>query len=59
MKKYNFLKTSMAIAIMFIVGACNKNADKNIMQTDDHPKAVTEAIMSDTDANPDEQSTTT
>lgn len=59
MKKYNFLKTSMAIAIMFIVGACNKNADKNIMQTDDHPKAVSEAMMSENGANPDEQSITT
>ncbi|MGH2649558.1 MAG: lactonase family protein [Ginsengibacter sp.] len=59
MKKYNFLKTSMTIAIMFIVGACNKNADKNIMQTDDHPKTVTEAMMSENGANPDEQSITT
>lgn len=55
MKTINFLKTSMAIAIMFGIGACSKNGDKNIAQQD-HPKIITEEMMSENGANPDEAS---
>ncbi len=47
----------MAIAIMFAVASCNKNADKNIIQPD-HPKVVTQEMMSEGGANPDEASIT-
>ena len=53
MKKFNFLKTSMAIAIMFFISSCNKSMDKNISQTD-HPQTITEDMMSENGANPDE-----
>jgi 6-phosphogluconolactonase (cycloisomerase 2 family) len=55
MKKINFIRVSMAIAVMFLIGSCKKNADKNFMQ-DDHPRAITEEMMSENGANPDEES---
>ncbi len=55
MKKINFFKTSIAIAIMLTVGACSKNSDKNITQQD-HPKVVTTEMMAENGANPDEAS---
>lgn len=58
MKKNNFLKASMAVAIMFFAGSCSKNADKDITQNDNHPKTVTQEMMSENGANPDEQSVT-
>lgn len=54
MKKINFLKLSMAIAIVFAIGSCNKNADKGTSQAS-QPKAVTEEMISESGANPDEQ----
>ncbi len=44
----------MAVAVMFLAGSCKKNADKNFIQ-DDHPKVVTEEMMSENGANPDEE----
>ena len=55
MKKINFFKTSIAIALMLTVGACSKNSDKNITQQD-HPKVVTTEMMAENGANPDEAS---
>ena len=52
MKMKNFLKTSIAIAVMFIVGSCNKT--NNSVTQPDKPKTVTEEMMSENGANPDE-----
>src|SRR5260221_10141193 len=57
MKKINFLNTSMAIGILFSLGACNKNAEKNISQPD-QPKGTLEEMISEKGANPDEVSIT-
>ncbi len=55
MKKISFLKVSMAIAIMLTASACSKNGDKNITQPE-HPQVITEEMMSENGANPDEAS---
>jgi 6-phosphogluconolactonase (cycloisomerase 2 family) len=57
MKTINFFKVSMALAVLFTIGACNKNNDTNIKQAD-HPKQVTEEMMSEQGLNPDEISIT-
>ena len=51
MKKINFLKASIAIAIMLTFGSCNKNGDKSIIQPG-QPKTVTEEIMSEKGSQP-------
>jgi len=53
MKKFNFLKTSMVVAIAFTIGSCNKKTDTNLTQPA-NPTSVTEAMMSENGANPDE-----
>ncbi len=53
MKKISFLKTSMVVAIALTMGACSKNGDKSITEQD-HPKIVTEEMMAENGANPDE-----
>ncbi|MEO8765958.1 MAG: beta-propeller fold lactonase family protein [Ginsengibacter sp.] len=53
MKKINLFKVSMVAVIMFGVVSCNKNADKNMNQAA-QPKTVTEDMMSENGANPDE-----
>ncbi len=56
MKKNNYFKVSLVFAIIFIATSCSKNADKNFTQTNSNPKTVTEEMMSESGANPDEQS---
>lgn len=53
MKKFNFLKTSMVIAIAFTIGSCNKKTETNLAQPA-NPASTTEAMMSENGANPDE-----
>ncbi len=53
MKKINLLKASMAFAILFAFGSCNKNADKSINSLN-QSKVVTEEMMSEKGNNPDE-----
>ncbi len=53
MKKVNFLKMSMAMAIMLTMGACNKNADKSFAKSD-QVGVSTEKMISENGANPDE-----
>ncbi|MEO6639517.1 MAG: beta-propeller fold lactonase family protein [Ginsengibacter sp.] len=53
MKKINFLKTSLAAIIMLAASSCSKNADKSVTQTA-QPKVLTEQMMSENGANPDE-----
>lgn len=53
MKKINLLKASMAFAILFAFGSCNKNADKSINSLN-QLKVVTEEMMSEKGTNPDE-----
>jgi 6-phosphogluconolactonase (cycloisomerase 2 family) len=55
MQKFNLQRTLMAIAIMFTVASCNKNQDKMI-STDANPANLTESMMSENGANPDEAS---
>lgn len=55
MKTINFLKTSMAVAIIFIISSCNKNEDHSLSSAVQQ-KAVTEELMSENGANPDEVS---
>ncbi|MEP7252882.1 MAG: hypothetical protein ABI683_10905, partial [Ginsengibacter sp.] len=56
MKKMNLLKMSVAIAILLATG-CNKNGDKNITEPQ-HPQVLTEEMMSESGANPDETAVT-
>ena len=53
MKKFNFFKTSLAIAIAFTIGSCNKKTETNLTQPA-NPTSATEAMMSENGANPDE-----
>jgi 6-phosphogluconolactonase len=53
MKKLNFCKASLALAVVLMMGSCNKNQEKNVAQTD-HPTTVTADMMSENGANPDE-----
>ncbi|MDQ6762089.1 MAG: lactonase family protein [Bacteroidota bacterium] len=53
MKKITFLKTSLAAIIMLTISSCSKNADKSLTQTT-QPKVLTEQMMSENGANPDE-----
>ncbi len=53
MKKVNFLKASLVVAIMLTAGACSKTGEKSISQQD-HPKAVIKEMMAENGANPDE-----
>jgi 6-phosphogluconolactonase len=55
MKTTSFIKASIGLAILFTVGACNKNADINVEQAE-HPAALTEEMMLEKGANPDEAS---
>ena len=57
MKTTKFFKLSVALVILFTIGACNKNGETNIKQTD-QPKQVTEEMMSEQGLNPDEVSIT-
>lgn len=52
MKKINVLKMSAAVAVLFAIG-CNKNSDKG-MSEPQHPQVVSEEMMSENGANPDE-----
>lgn len=56
MKKMNLLKMSVAIAILLATG-CNKNGDKNITEPQ-HSQILTEEMMSENGANPDETAVT-
>ena len=58
MKKINLHGTIMAIAITFAVASCNKTQDKMVQQ-DAHPANVTNNMIAENGANPDEASITT
>lgn len=55
MKKYNSRLSVIATAIMLLVTSCNKNQDK-MVPADTHPASLTETMMSENGANPDEAS---
>ena len=52
MKQTNLLKTSLAAALLFTIVSCNKNNDRSFVQ--DKPEAVSEEMMLEKGANPDE-----
>ncbi|MEO6838305.1 MAG: beta-propeller fold lactonase family protein [Ginsengibacter sp.] len=58
MKKNNLQRTLLAIAITFAVASCNKTQDKMVQQ-DAHPANVTNDMIAENGANPDEASITT
>jgi len=53
MKKINFFKASLTLAVVFMISSCNKNQEKSSTQAD-HPSTVTSDMMSENGANPDE-----
>ncbi len=57
MKKINFLKTSMAIAIILAIISCSKNKDNSVTRAV-QPNTVTEEMISEKGTNPDEASIT-
>jgi len=57
MQKFNLHGTLMAIAITFAVASCNKTQDK-IVSTNTTPANLTDSMMSENGANPDEASIT-
>lgn len=44
----------MAIAIMLLAISCNKNGERSVQLQDSHPEKVTEDMMAEKGANPDE-----
>ena len=52
----NFFKISIVVAIVVVTG-CSKNGDKNIVEPQ-HPQVMTEEMMSENGANPDETAVT-
>lgn len=57
MKRISFQTVIIAIAVMFLFASCKKN-DMQKSQQDEHPEKVTEDMISENNANPDEVSIT-
>lgn len=57
MKTNNLFNAAIGLTILISVGACNKNTNSNIKQTD-QPKSVLEEMMAEKGINPDEISIT-